>query len=205
MKEKSERINSGEAIGIHDSQHWLDHLLYHMVRYKFASKILPRGNIIDYGCGTGYGTQFLHSAGFDVEGIDNQEGMIHTCNTHFPHAIFNYANWLSAGYSGCKLDGITCFETVEHMPLESAKRLLGIFRDSLREGGMLVTSTPKYKEFDDRSYARQKYHVHEYTYDRFKGLLSDSFKRSMVLTQTDEIITAGNADTCWTYIGICYA
>lgn len=198
-------INSSEAIDVHDSQNWLDHLIYHMVRYKFASKVLPQGNIIDYGCGTGYGTQFLSSCGFDVAGIDNREEMIRLCKNHFPDPKFCHSDWLSLPHSGHKLDGITCFETVEHMSLKSAKNLLRIFRGNLREGGMLITSTPKYKEFDQRSYVRQKYHIHEYTHNGFKELLSDSFKRTMVLTQTDEVITAGNADTCWTYIGICYA
>lgn len=51
-------------------------------------KYFPKGKALDYGCGTGYSTQFLKDLGFDVCGVDISKQMLHQAQIKYPNLCF---------------------------------------------------------------------------------------------------------------------
>jgi len=142
----------------------------HMERYRFASKFVTSGRVLDCACGVGYGTAILSEAESNPEsvlGVDID-----------PKA----ANYASQSYAsdkvsfrqgdGCLLqddqgfDTIVSLETVEHVPDPVA--LLTNFFNLLRPGGKLIASVPVTPSVDVNPY-----HLHDFTKMSFRKLGRD--------------------------------
>jgi 2-polyprenyl-3-methyl-5-hydroxy-6-metoxy-1,4-benzoquinol methylase len=109
----------------------------HINRYAFASQYTKDKKVLDYGCGTGYGSQLLQTAA-EYLGCDVDAESIE-------HAITNYSNYKTSFTTNTSIwagwDVITCFEVLEHLPEQQA--LIENFNHILRPGGKLVLSTPQ--------------------------------------------------------------
>ena len=174
-----------------------------MARYKFANGFIypTLDAVLDYGCGTGYGTQMLN--GNRVVGVDCSTAALEIAQSRYS-PIFQQWNVLTQGPVPGDFNVIVCMEVIEHMSKGQGDKMVEVFHDMLLDG-MLIISTPKHKPLEERSPYRQRHHVYEYTYQAFEELLHKWFSRVAIFTQTDEVITMGNKDVCWTYIGVCYA
>ena len=139
----------------------------HVKRYRFAaSKIKPKSFVLDVACGCGYGSKLLHDLGFNVYGVDIDEGAIEYAKTHHngPHFIQGVAEDAYGPF-----DAVVSFETLEHLknPLEALKNF---------EAPLLWCSVPneeKYpfspEKFKDDDYPHQRH----YTPKEFEKLLND--------------------------------
>jgi len=90
-------------------------------------------------------------------------------------------------------------ELIEH--LEDPDRVIEKVKKIAQK--YVVFSTPRYLPYEDRSTVRKFFHVKEYDKKSLHNLLSKFFSTILIFTQTDEVITSGNPDVCWTYIAIC--
>jgi 2-polyprenyl-3-methyl-5-hydroxy-6-metoxy-1,4-benzoquinol methylase len=186
----------------------MDHSLYHLVRYKFAQRLSrPTDHVLDLGCGTGYGTRFLAGHVKSATGIDPDVSSIEIAKANYERRNLRYYPGTSFEY---RVDDprkkptlITCFEMIEHVERREAYRILhdAIFRIG-SERSVTILSTPRFLPFEERSVGRQEHHVHEFTHADFTDFMYSLFPRPLIFTQTDEIISAGNPSTCWTYIGV---
>lgn len=195
-----------DSINLLNAQGWLDHLTYHLVRYKFASRMIRLGDVVlDYGCGTGYGSRFMAEYAHQVHGVDADEKSIRCAKSQYQldNLEFHCDNYLDR-QPITRYHLITCMEVVEHFHRDHAIILLNRLAGLLVSDGILVLSTPRFKPIPERSPVRAKNHLHEYTFDDLNDLLSSVFRRHLIFTQTDEIISMGNPSVCWTYIGVCW-
>jgi len=119
-------------------------LAEHVVRYRLACTLAAGADVLDAGCGTGYGTRLLHEAGARrAVGVDVA-----------PHAIAGAAEqaggvagleFLAADARALPFDDGTfdlavCFDLVAHVDAHGA--LLDELRRVLRPGGVALVSTP---------------------------------------------------------------
>lgn len=160
----------------------------HVKRYQFAaSKIKPKAYILDLACGCGYGSRLLHEAGFNVYGVDIDEGAITYAKEHHngPHFIQGEASDTYGPF-----DAIVSFETLEHLkkPLEALKNF---------EASILWASVPNEEKypFVASKFAGDDYpHQRHYTPVEFEKLLRDGgFEVFERYTQKDKLgdITKG--------------
>lgn len=179
-----------------------DNLLYHLCRYNLASKISEIDDIvIDFGCGSGYGTRFLSNKVKTVYGFDVNEDVLKIARQQYQAKNVVFTSDISK-LSGFESNLIVFNEVIEHMPQTQAEETLSFLKERLVHGGRIIVSTPRYLPSEERSANRNKYHINEFTFESFKSTIRSVFSSSLFLTQTDEIITFGNPKVCWSFIAI---
>jgi 2-polyprenyl-3-methyl-5-hydroxy-6-metoxy-1,4-benzoquinol methylase len=116
----------------------------HLARYRFAAG-WARGEVLDAGCGTGYGTLLLRQApGVSrVLGVDVDERAVGWARRwrDAPGVCFRRLDLCSGtmAYLG-RFETVVCLEVLEH--LSDPERLLARLDHCLAPGGRLVISTP---------------------------------------------------------------
>jgi len=147
---------------------------YH--RYLYAMSIVndmprdQRGRYLDYGCGSGYGTELIGSMFKDSVGYDPDQTAImyanemhHRAGTVFSHQTF------TATYNF-----ITLVETIEHMGVQEASHILLMLGKMLAPDGVLFLTTPVARTPDGVNTANP-YHIHEYQPTELMDLLRQHF------------------------------
>lgn len=142
----------------------------HLARYAFAAQFAHGRDVLDVGCGVGYGSQWLGKSGArSVLGIDiSGEAIEHAQHNYFHPAVRFKAQDASAIEAGDGFDLVTCFELIEH--IEQQALVLDRIKTALRPDGVLVISTPR--PLDD---IRTHFHVHEMSFEELFDLLKERF------------------------------
>jgi len=103
-------------------------------------------NVLDYGCGSGYGTALLAGSARKVTGVDVNGEVIDFCRETYKKSNLAFAKiepYSICGPAGEKFDVIVSFQVIEHIP--DVKKYLGLLKCLLNEDGVLVVSTPNRK------------------------------------------------------------
>ena len=187
-----------EAIDIYSDAERIDCILYCLARYKFVARLLhPSESVLDVGCGYGYGTKFLSKYCAKAIGCDINAICVEAAKIRFPDIQFFHTDIREVNLG--QFDVVTCMELIEH--LENPDEVIEKVKKTTRK--YAVFSTPRYVPYENRSEVRKLFHVKEYDKESLYNLLSKFFNTVLIFTQTDEVITSGNPDVCWTYIAIC--
>lgn len=164
-------IFSGERPSLSD----IDGL--HLVKYKFALDFCRGKKLLEIGCGTGYGSNYLAENGVKIiTACDVDPSAISFARRHNPHSNINF---LEADVEKLELaekyDVVVAFEVIEH--LQQPEKLITIAKKSLKKGGFLILSTPNktYSSFDG-SRPSNPYHVYEYYPNELEQLLDKYFE-----------------------------
>jgi ubiquinone/menaquinone biosynthesis C-methylase UbiE len=144
----------------------------HRGRYWWAASIAEGNDILDAGCGVGYGLEILADAGAaSLTGVDIDEGTIATARSRFPSLAESF-------YRGdlCRLpmaddsfDVVVCFETIQHV--QDGERALGELCRVLRPDGLLLISSPSPDVYPPGN----EHHVHEYRPTDLSAVLEERF------------------------------
>lgn len=197
-------IPQSSRLDIDHANGHLEHIIWHLMRYKFARGFIKStDSVLEIACGTGYGVRFLSDYCKYIVGADIDEETLSKASKEYGGENRDFEK-MDIKFIEDQYDIITCFETIEHMSYEDALSALTSIRKSLKKDGILIISTPKKLPENELSQNRIEGHLHEYFYEDFYGILSKFFKRPIIFTQSDEIISMGNPKTCWTFIGVCY-
>ena len=164
----------------------------HLARYAFAAGMVKGRDVLDMGCGAGYGSQFLSEAGArSVLGIDSSKEAVEYARSRYggQGVRFEVADAARLRTEG-KFDVAVAFEAIEHTKdhagfVDSAKR-------ALKEGGILVISTPNRRE-NPPGYTNP-FHEKELDEAEFRALLEERFGRVHVLYQSFAFGVAISAD-----------
>ena len=128
--------------------------LYHAVRWyalkgklSLVQRIVSRGTLLDYGCGTGAFAEVCAKAGWNVTGFE-PDGDARKVAASRGVSVINDFNQLNS--DGNLFDAITLWHVMEHIPdLQVKIRLL---YDLLKPGGHLFVAVPNYKSYDGQHY-----------------------------------------------------
>lgn len=157
----------------------------HEARYRWAASAAADKEVLDAGCGVGYGMQVLQDARAKrVVGIDRA-----------PEAIASARSRLAAGvelvigdlqklpFADGSFDVVVCFEAIEHV--EQPEDVLDGFKRVLRADGVLILSTPNATVYVEDN----PHHVHEFVPDELRQTLAKRFGRVVLYRQHPWIAT----------------
>ena len=150
----------------------------HKGRYYLPAMFCrPNMIILDFPCGSGYGSQIIPS--FYYEGRDNDEVTIEYAK-NFYKKVFIVDDLKNSHLRDRSYDLIACIEGLEHIEQIYQKRLIKSFYDALVHGGVLVITSPERKE-----QITNPYHKWELTKDEFGTLLKEQFENVQILNVRD--------------------
>jgi SAM-dependent methyltransferase len=145
----------------------------HRKRYEFAQPYCRGRDVLDAGCGAGYGTALLAADARSVVGVDLDSEAIDYAKRRYggPNVEFRVGDMTALDLEAGSVDVVCAFETVEH--LVEPELFLAETRRVLRERGMLFASTPRAARTTERP--TNPHHVREYSADDFAALLRTQF------------------------------
>jgi 2-polyprenyl-3-methyl-5-hydroxy-6-metoxy-1,4-benzoquinol methylase len=125
-----------------------DYLLFLRLKkaYQYAIKYCQNKNVLDYGCGSGYGSALLSNYAAKVIGVDIQEDIIDFCNRTYssPNLSFQIKTMdYNLPFEDNTFDVIVSFQVIEHIP--NVKRYLLELKRVLNDTGILLITTPNRK------------------------------------------------------------
>jgi SAM-dependent methyltransferase len=146
----------------------------HLKRYEFARPFCVGKDVLDAGCGVGYGTAFLGDVARRAVGVDLSAEAVAYARSRYarPNVEFAVDDLLALGRDDDEFDVVCAFETIEH--LGEPDRFVAEARRVLRPGGTLVASTPR-AEVTDESPANP-FHEREFSAADFEALLRTLFE-----------------------------
>jgi len=95
--------------------------------------------VLDYGCGCGYGTFILSKNAKSVYGMDLDSKAIEFAKRYNNAKNIHYIN--DSSYSD-SFDLIVAVEVLEHIPPRKVKAFVSDLRKSLADNGLMVFTTP---------------------------------------------------------------
>ncbi len=146
----------------------------HLKRYDFARRYCEGADVLDAGCGVGYGSAHLAEVAARVVGVDVSEDAIAHARAHYAgaHASFETMDVTALEFPDDSFDVVCSFETLEHLrePPQAVREAARV----LRAGGVYVVSTPR----ADRTCSSpdNPFHEVEYSPADFSALLGECFE-----------------------------
>lgn len=147
ISEASKVSNLGERLVIRDwdsAIHSSDFTtLAHITRYEWVLPMLIEtqpARILDDGCGSGYGTYYLATHGFEsVIGVDISEDAIRFAQRHYQaeNLLFRVMDSCELQFDSGYFDAIVTFDVLEHVPFELQKKFVSETARILKPNGRL--------------------------------------------------------------------
>jgi 2-polyprenyl-3-methyl-5-hydroxy-6-metoxy-1,4-benzoquinol methylase len=178
---------SAEKIGgYYKSENYISHSntgkgiiskLYKAVRnYTLKGKVnliekhSKKGNLLDYGCGTGMFLSAARSSTWNVYGIEPDSGAREFAKKESSAEVYADVETAHGMLANVSFDCITLWHVLEHVL--DLNQTLAWFNSKLKPGGTLVIAVPNYTSFDAQHYKehwaaydvpRHLYHFEETT------------------------------------------
>jgi len=174
----------------------------HKSRYLLAGFFCRPGmNVLDFPCGSGYGSEIFNEIGAWYEGQDIDEITVEYCRKVYcnQNNTFMVGDLTKPKLIPSAYDLIACVEGYEHIDQEYQELLLVDFYNALCPGGILVVSSPEAPEKSGPS-KMNPYHKWELTEIDFWDMLTNVFSDVQILRHKD---TLHNGEQAICLYGIC--
>ena len=155
----------------------------HLARYSFAKMYAEGRQVLDAGCGTGYGSSELAGAAASVTGFDVAPAAIEYARAHFAAPRFVLGACGSMPFAANAFDLVVAFEVIEHLAdyhafLQECARVL-------KHQGLLIVSSPNrlYYSESRAQTGPNPYHEHEFEAEEFVTELEKTFSNVRLLLQ----------------------
>jgi SAM-dependent methyltransferase len=145
----------------------------HLKRYAFAESWCEGRDVLDAGCGVGYGTDRLAGVARSVVGVDLDTATIAYARQRYAHdnVDFRVGDLAALDLPDDSFDAVCAFEAIEHVP--DRDRVLAELARVLRPDGTLLVSTPQAARTTETP--DNPFHFVEYARDDFEALLRRHF------------------------------
>lgn len=154
----------------------------HETRYTWAATLAGGREVLDAGCGVGWGTGRLLEAGATrAVGLDIDSAAIDSAALRAPEAEFVRGDLMELPFEAASFDLVVSFEAIEHVT--DPQRALDEMRRVLRPGGWLVISSPNRGVYP----AGNPFHVSELSSDELELSLCSRFEHVTLYRQRDHI------------------
>ena len=152
--------------GIPEENYWFRR---HEAAYRFATAHV-HGDVLEVGCGEGYGTALLAAAGASVVGVDYDAATIAHAARRYPQAGFVRANLAALPVGDVAVDVLATLQVIEHV--WDHPQFVRECRRVLRPDGLLLVTTPNRLTFSPgRETPLNPFHTVEFTAGELVDLL----------------------------------
>lgn len=131
----------------------------HRARYRWAAQIVAGKDVLDAGCGLGYGLEIIAAGGAaSVTGVDIDSEAVAEAERRFGEhaAAVRQGDLRELPFDDGSFDLTICFEAIEH--IQHPEKALAELRRVLRPDGVLIVSSPN----PDAYVGGNEFHVHEF-------------------------------------------
>lgn len=149
----------------------------HLAAYRYAAELVSKKDVLDAGCGEGFGTQILADVAHSVVGVDHSLTAVEACRRAWkqPNLTFQVLDLMSLGDFKDTFEVVLNFQVLEHIPHDVA--FLEALRTRIRPGGTLLLTTPNRL----KSFSENPFHLREYTPTELATLLQRVFRKVNLL------------------------
>jgi SAM-dependent methyltransferase len=160
-----ERPGRGEGFAYDEARH--------LSAYLYAAQLAHGRDVLDAGCGEGFGTVLLARTARRVLGIDYSAEAVGAARAAYRHPNLEFRRLDLDELATLDLcfDLITNFQVIEHLP--DPVRFLATARVRLKPDGVLVLTTPNRLT----TVSENPYHLREYVAEELRALLAPIFSR----------------------------
>ena len=153
-----------------------------IARYKFASDFAKGKTVLDIGCGTGIGLDFLAESAEVVVGTDYSEETVEYARKGNDNVnlTFEVMDCKDLKFDDGKFDLVTSFNLIEH--IHGQEKFIQEVKRVLKPNGIFICSTPNTKVFNPGG-QYYHFHVHEFTFSELKTLLEKYFNEVKIFGQ----------------------
>ena len=159
----------------HDSRYWLE---FHLAFYRYAALRAKGADVLDIGCGYGYGSHLLSKTARSVTGIDFHPPAIAFAKEQYLVPNLSYrehdAN-LPLPFEDGSFDLIVSSEVIEHMHKQN--ELIEEIARVGRPGGHVIIKTPNI--VNDPG-GQNPHHEHIFSLKEFRDLMTSVFPQTEV-------------------------
>ena len=124
-------------------------------KVRLLERYVPRGRILDVGCGDGKFLWALDPERWQRTGIDLAQDTLELVRSKIPGLSLISADIFCASLEAASFDAVTFWHALEHLPLP--ERVLARARDLLRPGGRILVSLPAFDSLQARMFRRYWY------------------------------------------------
>ncbi|HEY2590816.1 MAG TPA: class I SAM-dependent methyltransferase, partial [Steroidobacteraceae bacterium] len=159
----------------------------HRGRYLWAADLARGLDVIDAGCGTGYGSEIIAAAGARrVVGVDISHEAIDYARSSSSHAAieFHVGGLHELPFEDASFDLAVCFEVIEHV--EEQARAISELRRVLKPAGVLAISSPNRDVYPPGN----PHHVHEFVPQELEQALTEQFANVRLYRQSPWLTAA---------------
>jgi len=164
------RMVSGERAS-YERPEWAATAARHRVVYRFAQHFAPDRQVVEIGCGAGYGAHLIAQVADRVLAIDYDAEAVAAADQSWraDRLVFRVADAMSLSAADIRCDVLVSLQVLEHLP--DARRFAALVAEATKACGVCILSTPNALQ----SFGENPYHVHEYTPPELEELLSEFF------------------------------
>lgn len=184
QQEIGKYYQSSDYISHTDSKQGLFNQAYQFVRnislqHKFnllkSSTHQKKGNLLDYGCGTGAFLKFVQDQGWSVMGMEPDDGAREKASLLLGSPVSSPSQLKELPSNS--IDAITLWHVLEHV--HDMHKTLDVFKRLLKQNGVLVIAVPNHSSWD-AAYYKQYWaaydvprHLYHFTPETIHRLLID--------------------------------
>ena len=188
-------------LGLTTSYMWRNdpkHLLFFLARYKFAAKMLDGyTDILEVGCGDGFGARLLEQNGSKVYRTDADRDFIIRASRDNPDQTF-YVHDFAKSRMAVELfdaemsfDAAFAIDVIEHIRLEDEFKFFEHIRQSISKTGVCLFGTPSLESQVYASEASKIGHVNCKSGEVWKSSLQLHFRHVFAFSMNDEVVHTG--------------
>jgi SAM-dependent methyltransferase len=123
--------------GLVEENYWFRR---HEVVYRRLAERCAGGDVLEAGCGEGYGADLIAGMARRVIGLDYDESAVAHVRARYPRVEMRHGNLAALPLDDCVVDVVVNFQVIEH--LWDQGQFVVECRRVLRPGGVLLISTP---------------------------------------------------------------
>ena len=156
-----------------------DYILYlrHLFAYETAAAQLGRSDeVLDIGCGAGYGTSILSRHSRHAIGVDVSADTVGSATAAYGSEVCSFSTYDGARlpFADGRFDAATSFQTIEHVSADD--QFVAEAARVLKSGGVFVLTTPnRTTRLRENQRPWNRFHVREYSARQLESLLAAHF------------------------------